>query len=603
MNPVANEAKLTKNELLKAADPTLGGTIARALADPAADRFSDDDEQFLKFHGIYQQDDRDKRKTGKEYIFMIRGRIPGGIVKPEQYQVFDELASRYGNGTLRITTRQSFQWHGVVKRGLGPLMKGIHDALSTTIAACGDVVRNVMAPPTPATGPLTERVLADAAVLSGELAPTTKAYHQIWVDGVPLNLDGPPVGAAVSVAANGDAATPSAPAPAEADSVEAVDPLYGRTYLPRKFKTAFAIPPLNDTDIFTNCLGFVAIADPADPARLLGYNLLAGGGLGMSHGNKETYPRLADVVGFFAPEHLVAVAKAVVTVHRDFGDRTNRKHARLKYVLAEKGVEWFRAEVEARAGTRLAPARPMAFNRQGDLYGWHRQADGRWFLGLFVEAGRIKDTPERQLKTALRRIAETFRPQFRLTASQNLLLANVAEADRAGIDAILAEHGVPVERQASAARRASMACPALPTCGLALAESERWFPKLLSEIEELLGSVGLGDEEVIVRITGCPNGCARPYMAEVGLVGRAPNKYNLYLGGSETSTRINRLYRESVKSEDIINELRPLFLRYAAERRSGERFGDFCVRHASEIGLQASVHRDAPATAATPAGA
>jgi sulfite reductase (NADPH) hemoprotein beta-component len=354
-----------------------------------------------------------------------------------------------------------------------------------------------------------------------------------------------------------------------------VDPLYGRTYLPRKFKTAFAIPPLNDVDIFTNCLGFVAIGEGA---HLEGYNLLAGGGLGTSHGNANTFPRLADVIGFLPSERLIEVAQGVLTIHRDFGDRTNRKHARLKYVLEERGADWFRAELERRLGWKLDSPRPFQFQRQGDLFGWHTQADGRQFLGLFVEAGRIADRGDVRLKTGLRRVVEQFRPEVRLTASQNILLVNVAAADVEPIDRILAEHGVAVERQASRVRTASMACPALPTCGLALAESERYLPGLLSRIEELLQEIGLADEEIIIRMTGCPNGCVRPYMAEIGFVGRAPGRYQIYLGGNEGSTRLNRLFRDTVKDPDILNELRPVLTRYARERHNGERFGDWCAR-------------------------
>lgn len=568
---VQPSAPLSKNEVLKQNDPTLGGTLGETLLDPSLACFSPDDEQFLKFHGIYQQDDRDKRKTGKQYIMMIRARIPGGIIPPDQYLAFDDLAERYGNQTLRITSRQSFQWHGVVKGKLGPLMKGLNDALCTTIAACGDVARNVMAPATPATSTFAERVLEDARRVDAAVKPSTAAYHSIWIDGEPLKLS-----------------------PEEKQAFE--DPLYGKTYLPRKFKIAFAIPPLNDTDVFTNCLGFVAIPDPADPARVLGYNLLAGGGLGMSHGNKETFPRTADVLGFFAPEEIVAVTKAVLTAYRDSGDRTNRRHARLKYVLEELGVAWFRAEVEQRLGFKLAPARPMNFTRQGDKFGWNQQADGRWFLGLYVETGRVKDTPERQLKTALRRAVAKFRPEVRLTPSQNLLLTGILAGQKDGISALLAEHGIPVDKQAGAIRRASMACPSMPTCGLGLAESERALPGILDNLEGLLAELGLGDEEIIIRMTGCPNGCARPYMAEIGFVGKAPGKYNLYLGGNAGTTRLNREYRASVKTEDILKELRPPLTRWKNERRPGERFGDFCSRIVLPEQIQVGAAGDAAPT-------
>lgn len=546
---IPESPKLTRNEGLKEANPILAGTITDTLADPALDHFTDDDYEFLKFHGVYQQDDRDKRKTGKEWIFMVRGRIPGGVVLPSQYLAFDDIASQYANNTLRITTRQGFQFHGVVKSGLRKLINEINQALSTTLAACGDVNRNVMAPSTPATSPLVERVLEDARLLSNVLLPQTKAYHQIWVEGQEVKLS-------------------------EEDK-DFVDPLYGKTYLPRKFKTAFVIPPLNDIDIFTNCLGFVAIEEAG---KLAGYNLLVGGGMGMSHGNVQTFPRLADVIGFLPPEQVENVAKAVLTVHRDFGDRTNRKHARLKYVLEERGAEWFRKEVEQRAGIRLEEARPFKFTKQGDLFGWHRQTNGNLFLGLFVEAGRIRDIPGYQLKTALRKVVEQFQTEVRLTPSQNLLLADVKPSDQEAITAILAEHGVAVENQATVMRRASMACPALPTCGLALAESERILPNVIGKVEEVLKEVGLQDEEVIVRMTGCPNGCARPFMAEIGFVGRAPNKYQLYLGGNESSTRLAKLFQQNVKTDEIPSVLRPLLARYSSERNSGERFGDFCDR-------------------------
>ncbi|MDI1320711.1 MAG: NADPH-dependent assimilatory sulfite reductase hemoprotein subunit [bacterium] len=573
---VQPSAPPSKNEVLKQNDPTLGGTLGETMADSTLACFSSDDEQFLKFHGIYQQDDRDRRKTGKQYIMMIRARIPGGLIPPDQYLAFDDLSERYGNQTLRITSRQSFQWHGVVKDKLGPLMKGLNDALCTTIAACGDVARNVMAPSTPAMSALAERVLEDARRVDAAVKPQTAAYHSIWIDGEPLKLS-----------------------PEGKQAFE--DPLYGKTYLPRKFKIAFALPPLNDTDVFTNCLGFVAIPDPAEPSRVLGYNVLVGGGLGMSHGNKETFPRTADVLGFIAPEEIVAVTKAVLTAYRDSGDRTNRKHARLKYVIEELGVDWFRAEVEQRAGFKLAPARPMDFTHQGDRFGWHQQSDGRWFLGLYVETGRIKDVPQRQLKTALRRVVAKFRPEVRLTPSQNLLLAGLTAAQKAGLTALLAEHGIPVENQAGAIRRASMACPSMPTCGLGLAESERALPGILDSLETVLAELGLSDEEIIIRMTGCPNGCARPYMAEIGFVGKAPGKYNLYLGGNAGTTRLNREYRASVKTEDLSKELRPLLTRWKNERRSGERFGDFCSRTVLPEQIPVGAAGDAAPTTLSPA--
>ncbi len=551
MNQSPIEAKLTHNELIKSAIPTLAGQISATLDDVAAEQFGEDDQQFLKFHGIYQQDDRDLRKAGKKYIMMIRGRIPGGVMTARQWQVFDDLADESGNGTLRVTTRQSIQFHGVVKGRLRQLVKRINDSLLSTLAACGDVNRNVLAPPTPAYTMVREQVFADCKRVALALAPQTKAYHSIWIDGVQLNNE-------------------------DESNKDFVDPLYGKTYLPRKFKTAFAIPPLNDVDVLTNDLGFIAVLDDD---RLAGYNLAVGGGLGRSHGNEQTYPRLADVLGFFRPEHLIEIAKAVLTIHRDFGDRTNRKHARLKYVIEERGAAWAKGEIEKRAGVSLEVPRPYVFEKQGDLYGWRKQVDGNWFFGLFVESGRIKDTDDCRMKRALRAIADQFELEFRLTAGQNVILANVLPGDKPGIDAILKAHGVRTdEAQASAMHRVSMSCPSLPTCGLGLAESERYLPGLIDRLETLCGEVGLDGEEIIVRMTGCQNGCARPYMAEIGFVGKGPGRYQVWLGSNEAGTRLNRLWKDVVKDADMENELRPVLARYARERNAGERFGDWCNR-------------------------
>ncbi|ACB75714.1 NADPH-dependent assimilatory sulfite reductase hemoprotein subunit [Opitutus terrae] len=549
--PEAAPTPVSANEVLKQNDPLLAGTIAATLADSAADRFSDDDTQFLKFHGCYQQDDRDVRKTGKKYLMMVRGRIPGGVMTPAQWIAFDDLATRHGNNTLRITTRQSIQFHGVLKSGLGALIKGINASLLSTLAACGDVSRNVTASPTPATSKVREQAYADAVRVALALAPKTKAYHSIWIDHVQLNLDEP---------ANKDF----------------VDPLYGPTYLPRKFKVSFVVPPVNDMDIYTNDLGFIAIIEND---RLLGYNVAVGGGMGRSHGNEQTFPRLADVIGFVQPEHVIDVAKAVLTIHRDFGDRVNRKHARLKYVIEERGTAWTFAEVNRRAGGVLSAVRRYEFTTTGDVYGWNRAVDGSWFLTLFVETGRVKDADGRRQKTALREIAQKLpHIEFRLSANQNIILANIPDADRATIDAILAAHGVKTTDQASPLHAVAMACPALPTCGLALAESERMLPGLIDRIEKLGAEIGIAGEEIIIRSTGCPNGCARPYMAEIAFVGKAPGRYQLWLGGDAAGTRLNRLYRDTVKDPEIETELRPLLTRWKNERVAGERFGDFAAR-------------------------
>ncbi|MGA2870569.1 MAG: NADPH-dependent assimilatory sulfite reductase hemoprotein subunit, partial [Verrucomicrobiota bacterium] len=452
--------KLTHNEEIKAAIPTLAGTIAATIADESTDHFSEDDNQFLKFHGSYQQDDRDLRKTGKKYIMMIRGRIPGGVMTANQWCVFDDLATKYGNNTLRITTRQSIQFHGVVKSGLRPLIKIINESLLSTLAACGDVNRNVMAAPTPAYTKAREQVFADSHRVALALAPQTKAYHSIWIDGVQLDNEAP-------------------------ENKGFVDPLYGQTYLPRKFKIGFVIPPVNDMDIFTNCLGFIAIVEND---QLVGYNICVGGGMGRSHGNVQTFPRLADVIGFFTPDKLVDVAKAVLTIHRDFGDRTDRKHARLKYVVAERGVKFMQDEVNKRAGITLAPARPYKFTTTADLLDWRKSVDGKWFLGLFVETGRVKN----EQKVALRAVAEKFpHLEFRLSANQNVILANASDADKTAINVLLNTHGVKTENQARLLHAAAMACPSLPTCGLGLAESERMLPGMINRIEKLCDEVGL----------------------------------------------------------------------------------------------------------------
>jgi len=544
---------LSRNELLKQNDPTLGGSLAETLLDASLDRFSDDDEQFLKFHGIYQGDDRDLRKTGRKYIFMIRARLPAGVVTPDAYLVFDELATRHGNDTLRITSRQSFQWHHVVKKDLGPLVKSLNEALITTLAACGDVNRNVMAPPTPSRSPLSEQVLEDSRRVNEALLPKTRAYHEIWIDGEALKLS-----------------------PEEKRSYN--DPLYGQSYLPRKFKVAFAIPPDNDTDVLTNCLGFIAVSDPQNPDRLLGYNVSVGGGQGMSHGNPATFPRVADVLGYVPREKVVEIAKAVLIAYRDTGDRSNRKHARLKYVVADHGPDWFRAEVESRAGFAFEAARPYRFERQGDLFGWHRQRDGRSFLGVYVESGRVQDKGQLSLKSALRAVAKELRVPFRLTPTQNLLIIDLSDEQKAAVQRIFEEHGIDASRQVSQVRHNSMSCVSLPTCGLALAEAERALPGLLDELEALLSELGLSDREIVIRISGCPNGCSRPYMAEIAFVGRAPGKYNILLGGSRESTRLNREYKASVKAEDLINELRVPLQRWRDEGLPGESFGDFSAR-------------------------
>ena len=546
MTQPTSSAPPSANELLKLASPTLAGTIAETLSDPQADRFSENDNQFLKFHGVYQQDDRDLRKTGKAFIMMTRVRVPGGVLSAPQYLELDRLSDRDANHTLRITSRQTIQFHGILKSNLAATIKAINASLLTTLATCGDVVRNITAPPSPELGSIGADILAESHRLSEFFSPAATSYHSIWLDGQKLDL-----------------------------TEETLDPLYGKTYLPRKFKIGFAVPPVNDTDVFTNDVGLIAVIENG---KLAGYNFAVGGGMGRSHGNAETFARLADVIGFITPNQLEQSLLATVSIHRDFGDRTNRKHARLKYVLAERGVDWFRDEMERRAGIRVQPAREATFTHQADPFGWHTQPDGNQFLGLFIETGRIKDTAERRTKSALRKIVTQFAPEVRLTPANNLILVNIRPEHREAIAKILVEHGVPMPEQISAVRRASTACVALPTCGMALAESERVFPGLLSQIERLLSELNLADQDISVRIAGCPNGCSRPYMAEIGFVGKAPGKYQFYLGGNVTGTRLNRIWKEVIKAEEIEGELRLLFSRFAQDRLAGERFGDWVAR-------------------------
>jgi Sulfite reductase, beta subunit (hemoprotein) len=550
---MSSEAKpLVANEGLKAASRHLRGTIAEELADTSTGAISESNSQLTKFHGMYLQDDRDQRialkKAGKEkaYSFMIRVRLPGGQATPQQWLALDRLAEEYAFPSLRLTTRQTFQFHGVLKGNVKKLVKGMHEVLLDSIAACGDVNRNVMAPPNPERSPVLQEVYNHARGWSEYALPKSRAYFEIYLD--------------EKLVAGGEPET---------------EPMYGDTYLPRKFKTGFALPPSNDVDIFSQDLGFIAIVEDG---KLVGYNVTVGGGQGMSHGNVETFPRLADVLGFIPPDKVNTVGEAVLTTQRDYGDRTNRKHARLKYTIEDRGLEWFKGEVERRSGVTFAPARPFSFTTVQDPFGWHECADGTWFYGLHILSGRIKDVPGWPMKTALREIARVHTGDFRLTPSQNLTISGVTAAQKPVIDAILAKHGLNRENERSGLRLNALSCVALPTCGLALAESERALPGLLEKLEPVLEEAGLGRDAISLRITGCPNGCARPYLAEIGLAGRAPGKYALFLGASYNGTRLNRLVSPSVTIDDAVALLTPIIRRYAAERQEGEGFGDFCNR-------------------------
>ncbi len=540
------------NEGIKAASHFLRGTLVRDVADPTTGAISEDNNQLAKFHGLYLQDDRDQRialkRAGQEkaFAFMLRVRLPGGRCTPRQWLVLDRLADQVASPSLRLTTRQTFQFHGVLKASLRPLIQGMHTVLLDSIAACGDVNRNVMAPPNPERSPVLQQVYDQARAWSDYALPKSRAYHEIWL-GDELVAGGEPES----------------------------EPMYGATYLPRKFKTGFALPPSNDVDIFSQDLGFIAIVEDG---RLAGYNVTVGGGLSMSHGNEKTYPRLADLLGFIPPSDVIAVAEAVLTTQRDFGDRTDRKHARLKYTIADRGLTWFRGEVERRSGVRLSGVRRFEFTTIEDPHGWQLCADGTWFYGLHLLSGRIKDAPGWPMKTALREIAEIHEGDFRLTPSQNLSLSGVSDANKARIEGVLARHGLAGENRQTGLRLNALSCVALPTCGLALAESERVLPELLAKFETLLEAAGLRDDAISLRITGCPNGCARPYLGEIGLVGRAPNKYALYLGADYNGLRLGRLHVPSVSLDEAVALLTPVIRRYAVERWAGERFGDFCLR-------------------------
>jgi sulfite reductase (NADPH) hemoprotein beta-component len=542
-------------ETIKADSRRLRGTLIESLADPVTGAIAESDTVLLKFHGSYQQDDRDLREERRKsllepaYSFMIRTRTPGGVVSPEQWLKMDAIATRYANDSLRITTRQAFQFHGVIKRELKPTLQAINAALIDTIAACGDVNRNVLVAANPLESTLHARVYAHAARLSDHLLPNTRAYYEIWLDEEQV-----------------------------AGSGEEEEPLYGPTYLPRKFKTAFAVPPLNDVDVFAHDLGFIAIAEGA---CLLGYNVSVGGGMGASHGDAETYPRLADVIGFVTPDQVLKVAEAVLTTQRDYGNREVRKRARLKYTIDDRGLPWFKTEVERRAGFALSAARPFAFEHSGDRYGWVEGEDGRWHLTLHIPAGRVADREGATPLSGLRAIARVHRGEFRLTPNQNLIIAGVPADLRGEVDKLVRKHSLDDGRVNSAMARHALACVALPTCGLAMAEAERYLPDLSAKLDVVLARLGLSDTPILLRISGCPNGCSRPYLGEIALIGKGPGRYNLHLGADLRGQRLNRLHLENADEDAILAVLQPLLARYAAERDQGEGFGDFLVR--SEI--------------------
>jgi sulfite reductase (ferredoxin) len=557
-------------ELLKEGSNHLRGTIKETLEGDAS-HFSEDEYQLLKFHGIYQQDDRDMRviarKEGrdKEWIMMIRAKIPGGNLTAEQYLGFDDIAERYADGTLRATTRQCFQLHRIHKGELKQTMQSINDMMITTLGACGDVERNLMACPAPDHSGAATEVQRWAQELSDRTLPATRAYHEIWLDHEKILSTQQPE----------------------------IEPLYGDVYMPRKFKTGIAIDGDNCIDVYSQDVGIVA---HIDDGKLAGFTFLVGGGMGMTHTDKNTRPRVGDPICFVEPDQMVDTFLSILKIQRDNGNRASRRQARLKYLVANVGVDKFKREMERYAGHRLAPPRELHWHGTGDHLGWHEQHDGNWYLGVWVENGRIKDNDEIQQRTAFRELCEQFHPGIRITAQQNVLFTNITADQRADVEQLLKRYHVPMVGEVSNALRFSMACPATPTCGLALAESERALPNVVRQIEAVLSEVGLGDERLSIRMTGCPNGCARPFLGDIGFVGRTPGKYQIYLGGDFEGTHLNRLYMDLAPVAQIPELLRPVFRAFRDERQPNEAFGDFCYR----VGMEHL--REAAATGVPVAG-
>lgn len=540
-------------EEIKERSNYLRGTLAESMLEPISSGISEDDNRLMKFHGSYLQDDRDlrnerqKQKLEPAYQFMLRVRMAGGVATPEQWLVMDELAQKYGNGTLKLTTRQTFQMHGILKWHMKKTIQEIHASLLDTIAACGDVNRNVMCNPNPDQSDVHGEVYEWSKKLSDHLLPRTRAYHELWLD--EEKIEGTP-------------------------DVE-VEPMYGALYLPRKFKIGIAVPPSNDIDVFSQDLGFIAVVEEG---KLVGFNVAIGGGMGMTHGDTETYPQVAKVIGFCKPEQILDLAEKVITIQRDYGNRSVRKNARFKYTVDRLGLENVKAELENRLGWGLEEAREYNFTHNGDRYGWVKGSNGKWHFTLFVEGGRVTDYDGYKLMTGLREIAKVHKGDYRLTANQNLIIANVSSQKKKAISALIEEYGLTDGKNYSALRRSSMACVSLPTCGLAMAEAERYLPKLIDKIEEIVDENGLRDEEITIRMTGCPNGCARHALAEIGFIGKAPGKYNMYLGAAFDGSRLSKMYRENIGEEEILTELRGLLASYAKERQDGEHFGDFVIR-------------------------
>lgn len=545
------EKKLSPIEKIKDDSNYLRGTIKESLTDGKT-YFSPDDIQLLKYHGSYQQDDRDIRtqlmreKKEKAFSMMIRSKIPGGKLNYEQYLIHDEIADKYGCGNLRITDRQGFQFHGVAKTNLKPLIQDLNSKLVTTKGACGDIVRNVMC----STAPLKEHAKLDlfpyAKAVSDQFLPQGGAYYDLWFDGEPV------------------------------DAKDISEPIFGKTYLPRKFKIGMCYPHDNSVDIYTQDIGIVPEVDAS--GDLLGFNIVVGGGLGMTHGIATTYPLLGKPFCFVRPDELCDITKAIVIVQRDHGNRVDRKRARMKYLIEEKGLDWFRSEVEKVFGKKTEAVHAIHIKKIENYHGWHEQADGKLFFGLFIENGRVKDEGDFRLKSALRFIAQKFKCDFYVSANQDLILSGFEERQKKELEDLLTQYGVKLPNQISLLRRDSMACPAMPTCGLAISEAERALPKIMDDFDAIIAELGLTEQRIITRMTGCPNGCARPYNAEIAFVGKTVGTYNIYVGGNHRGDRLAETLAEKIPAEKLGEVLRPILAFYKEDRKKGEGFGTFCER-------------------------
>lgn len=550
-----SDAPHSEVEHIKISSRYLRGNVIETLADPITGSIPEDDNRLMKHHGSYMQDDRDLRnerhrqKLEPAYQFMLRVRAPGGVVTPKQWLVLDEIAQKYTRGSIKLTTRQSFQYHGILKWNMKQTIKEVNETLLTTLGACGDVNRNVMCNPNPYESAVHAEVFEWSHKLSDYLAPRTRAYHEIWLDGEKV-VD-------------------------TQEEFDATEPMYGPVYLPRKFKIGIAVPPNNDVDVFSQDLGFIAIYDKG---KLLGFNIAVGGGMGMTHGDVKTYPQLARVIGFCTPDQIIELAEKTIMIQRDYGDRAVRKHARFKYTIDDRGIEWFINELTDRLGWKLEPARSYQFDLNGDRYGWIKGTNGKWNLTLFIQNGKVEDSESYPLMTGIREIAKIHTGDFRLTPNQNLMIGNVTSQKKSKIEQLIKQYSLSDGLQDSALRRNAISCVALPTCGMAMAEAERYFPTLLSKIEPILDELGLSNEAIVIRMTGCPNGCARPALGEISFIGKAVGKYNMYLGAGFAGERLNKLYKENIGEQEILDTLKPIFAKFAQERQPGEHFGDFTIR-------------------------